>query len=249
MELFVIATIAFVCAGFVKGVVGFGFPVVALIILTLATGLLDALALVVIPALVTNLWQAFSGGHLRHIFRRMWRYYIVAIAFIWITSDYLEVIEVSWLTGLLGVVLLLFSLSSLLKFHFAVPRRYESILSIPLGALNGVLTALTGSFMVPSVLYMQAIGFRGDLLVQAMGVFFSLSVFTLALSLQKNDLISIDQAKLSVLALIPSLIGLVCGRWLRTKINEERIQTVFLLAVLLLGVFIVLRSARKLAFL
>ena len=62
MEIFGIATVAFMIAGFVKGVVGFGFPIIALIILTLSIGLLDALALVVIPTLITNLWQAFSGN-------------------------------------------------------------------------------------------------------------------------------------------------------------------------------------------
>ena len=36
MEIFGIATVAFMIAGFVKGVVGFGFPIIALIILTLS---------------------------------------------------------------------------------------------------------------------------------------------------------------------------------------------------------------------
>jgi len=73
METLGIATVAFIIAGFVKGVVGFGFPIIALIILTLSIGLLDALAIVVIPTLVTNLLQASSGKYLKNICRRMWR--------------------------------------------------------------------------------------------------------------------------------------------------------------------------------
>ena len=249
MEIFGIATVAFMIAGFVKGVVGFGFPIIALIILTLSIGLLDALALVVIPTLITNLWQAFSGEHLRAIFGRMWRYFLVAVVFIWITSDYLDVVDVDWLTMLLGTVLFFFALSRLCNFHFTVPPQYESALSVPLGAVNGILTGLTGSFMVPSVLYMQAIGLRGDMLVQAMGIFFSISVFTLAVSLERNDLISAEQAQLSLLALIPSIIGLLIGRWTRRQIDEDRFQYIFLMSVLMLGGYIVVRSARALGYL
>ena len=249
METLGIATVAFIIAGFVKGVVGFGFPVIALIILTLSIGLLDALAIVVIPTLVTNLWQAFSGEYLKVILGRMWRYFLVAVVFIWITSDYLKVVDIDWLTMLLGTVLFFFALSRLLNFHITVPPQYESVLAVPLGAINGILTGLTGSFMVPSVLYMQAIGFRGDMLVQAMGVFFSISVFTLAISLGRNDLISVEQAQLSTLALIPSIIGLLVGRWTRRQIDEERFQQVFLVAVLVLGGYIVFRSARGLGYL
>ena len=249
MEIFGIATVAFMIAGFVKGVVGFGFPIIALIILTLSIGLLDALALVVIPTLITNLWQAFSGEYLRAIVGRMWRYFLVAVVFIWITSDYLDVVDVDWLTMLLGTVLFFFALSRLFNFHFTVPPRYESVLSVPLGAVNGIITGLTGSFMVPSVLYMQAIGLRGEMLVQAMGIFFSISVFTLAVSLERNDLISVGQAQLSSLELIPSIIGLLVGRWTRRQIDEDRFQQIFLMAVLVLGGYIVFRSARALGYL
>ena len=249
METLGIATVAFIIAGFVKGVVGFGFPIIALIILTLSIGLLDALAIVVIPTLVTNLWQAFSGEYLKTVLGRMWRYFIVAVVFIWVTSGYLKVVDIDWLTMLLGAVLFFFALSRLLNFHITVPPRYESVLAVPLGAVNGILTGLTGSFMVPSVLYMQAIGFRGDMLVQAMGVFFSISVFTLAISLRRNGLISIEQAQLSTLALIPSIVGLLVGRWTRRQTDEEQFQQIFLMAVLVLGGYIVFRSARALGYL
>ncbi len=249
METLGIATVAFVIAGFVKGVVGFGFPIIALTILTLSIGLLDALAIVVIPTLVTNLWQAFSGEYLKEILGRMWRYFLVAVVFIWITSDYLKVVDADWLTMLLGTVLFFFALSRLFNFQFIVPPQHESVLAVPLGAVNGVLTGLTGSFMVPSVLYMQAIGFRGDMLVQAMGVFFSISVFTLAMSLGRNDMISQEQAQLSTLALIPSIVGLLVGRWTRRQTDEDRFQPIFLVAVLVLGGYIVFRSARSLGYL
>ena len=64
MEFAIFAGGIFFLAGLIKGIVGFGFPLIALVLLTLSIGLLDALALIVIPTFVTNLWQGLSGGRL-----------------------------------------------------------------------------------------------------------------------------------------------------------------------------------------
>lgn len=242
MEFFLVASAAFFVAGLVKGVVGFGFPIVALIILTLSSGLLDALALIVVPTLLTNVWQALSGAYLRRIIERMWLYFLLAVAGIIASSQFLDVVDANLLTGLLGTVLVFYALSQLFEFRLRIARGHERLLSVILGGLNGLLTGLTGSFMVPSVLYMQALEFPRDMLVQAMGVFFAISTLTLALSLTGNGLITSDDAGWSTAALVPSFIGLYGGRYLRHRIDEQRFQTVFLAGVLLLGAYIAWRS-------
>lgn len=242
MDILAIAAIAFTLAGFVKGVVGFGFPIITLIILTLTIGLLDALAIIVIPTIVTNVWQGLSGPYLMDIGRRMGLYIFVSALFIWFTSAYLTIVDIKWPTAMLGGVLFIFALTRLLKVSMSVPPRWELPLSVPLGAVNGMLTGMTGSFMVPSVLFMQAMGFQRDMLVQAMGVFFAISTLMLALSLGRNDLISMEHLRLSLFALVPSIVGLYIGRWIRLKINEERFQQIFLVSVLLLGGYIAYRS-------
>ncbi len=242
MDSLAIAAIAFTVAGFVKGVVGFGFPVITLIILTLSFGLLDALAITVIPTIVTNTWQGLSGPYLRDILRRMWLYFATAMLFIGLSSAYLTSIDVRWPTAMLGIVLVVFALSRLLNVRIRVPENRERPLSILLGACNGMLTGLTGSFMVPSVLYMQALGLPKDMLVQAMGVFFALSTLVLTASLGRNELISVEHVRLALFALVPSIFGLYIGRTARLRINEMRFQQFFLGSVLLLGSYIAIRS-------
>ncbi len=246
MDMVVTAVVAFVLAGFVKGVLGFGFPIIALVVLTLTIGLLDALAVIVIPTLVTNVWQALAGSHLRAIMQRMWLYFSVAMLGILLSSQYLALVNVNWLTALLGIILFIFSLSRLLDIHFTVREESEPILSVVLGSANGLLTGLTGTFMVPSVLYMQALGFGKDMLVQAMGAFFALSTLMLIISLGRNGLISIEEATMSTLALIPSFVGIYAGRWTREQINEDQFQRIFLIAVLLLGAYLAWRSVNAL---
>jgi uncharacterized membrane protein YfcA len=246
MEMIMTATVAFVLAGFVKGVLGFGFPIIALVVLTLTIGLLDALALIVIPTLVTNFWQAVSGPYLRPILSRMWLYFTLAMLGIIFASQYLATANAELLTAFLGIILFAFSLSRIFNLHITVPPKREPLLSVLLGSVNGVITGLTGTFMVPSVLYMQALGFSKDMLVQAMGVFFGLSTLMLTISLGRNGLISAHEAGLSTVALLPSLAGVYLGRWTRRQIDEDRFQRLFLYAVLALGAYLVWRSARNL---
>lgn len=246
MDIFITGTIAFLLAGLVKGVLGFGFPIIALIVLTLTIGLLDALAIIIVPTLATNIWQAVSGPHLPAVLRRMWLYFVVAAVCVLLTAQYLDTVNVNWLTALLGTVLFVFALSRLFNFHISVPRDREAVLSVILGACNGALTGLTGSFMVPSVLYMQALGFPKDMLVQAMGFFFALSTLMLTISLGSNDLIEWEQVRLSAYALLPSFAGVFIGRWTRDRIDENSFQKMFLFAVLILGGYIVWRSLSEL---
>ena len=55
--------LVFTLAGFVKGVVGLGLPTVCLALLSVLTDLPSAMALMLVPSFVTNLWQASVGGH------------------------------------------------------------------------------------------------------------------------------------------------------------------------------------------
>ena len=69
----------YLAAGIVKGVVGLGLPTVTLVVLVPSVGLAPAVALTVVPTIVTNIAQAFSGGHLVAILRRLWPLVVAAV--------------------------------------------------------------------------------------------------------------------------------------------------------------------------
>ena len=59
--LFFIAA-AFLLAGFVKGALGLGLPTVSMGLLAVTMPPSRALAIVIVPAIVTNIWQTFVGS-------------------------------------------------------------------------------------------------------------------------------------------------------------------------------------------
>ena len=236
------ASIVFAIAGIVKGVVGFGFPLVSLVLLTLSLGLLDALPLILVPTILTNIWQALDGNYMLSIIKRMWIYMIVAMSCLLLTSSLLISINVHWLTALLGGVLVFFSASQFYQLQLTVKNSLELPLSILLGAINGLISSITGVFLIPSVLYMRALGFSKDKLIQAMGIFFTLSAITLTISLGQNDLLSKNDILLSCLGIIPAFLGIYLGRWVRNKISEEVFRRVFNIALAFLGLYMLASS-------
>ena len=95
----------FVLAGTVKGVIGLGLPTVSLGLLTAALDLTSAMALMIVPSLVTNLWQGAVGGHARVILTGYWPFLALATATIWLGALALGHVDPALLSALLGAVL------------------------------------------------------------------------------------------------------------------------------------------------
>src|SRR5205085_5682601 len=62
----------FLLAGLVKGVIGMGLPTVAMGLLALALPPAEAAAILVVPSLVTNVWQLLAGPRFGALARRLW---------------------------------------------------------------------------------------------------------------------------------------------------------------------------------
>ena len=110
------------------------------------------------------------------------------------------------------------------------------------GIANGILAGMTGSFVVPGVMYLQAIGLSRDQLVQAMGMLFTLSTVSLAFALNKNNFITAELSMTSAFAVIPAMIGLIIGQQIRKSLSETRCREIFLVSLFILGVFIIVKA-------
>lgn len=239
---YALAALIFLLAGTVKGVVGFGLPTVCLALFALTTGLIEAMALLLWPSFVTNLVQALQGGRLFALLSRLRWMLGAAFLFIFLGGLGLSRVDDQWLSLLLGLLIVAYAGLALSGWRPAIRQNHETAAGIGIGVLNGIFTGLTGSFVVPGVLFLNAIGLSRDELVQAMGVLFTLSTIGLGITLGGQDLLSADLSWLSLLGVIPALIGMSLGRRWRQRLDEARFRRIFLLALLALGLAIGLRA-------
>ncbi len=232
----------FLIAGAVKGVIGLGLPSVSLALLTVALDLPSAMALLLVPSFVTNVWQASGGGNGRVILRRLWPFLAMATATVWLGAMALTRVDLSLLSALLGALLIAYAAINLSGLRFTIPARHEVWAGPLLGTANGVLTGMTGSFVVPGVMFLQALGLTRDVLIQAMGMLFTASTLALALALQQNNFLTVEHGTLSLAALVPAIAGMIAGQRIRQRLSEFLFRRVFFIALLLLGAYIVVTA-------
>ncbi|MEX2311472.1 MAG: sulfite exporter TauE/SafE family protein [Rhodospirillales bacterium] len=232
----------FLLAGTVKGVIGLGLPTVSLALLTLAFDLPGAMALLLVPSFVTNLWQALNGGNTLIVARRLWPFLVMATVMVWLGAMALTRVDLDYLSALLGALLVVYAGLSLTGRQLTIQPAREVWAGPLFGIANGVLTGMTGSFVVPGVMFLQAIGLPRDSLIQAMGMLFTVSTVALALALGNNDLLSTDQGLMSASGVLPAIIGMALGQQVRRHLSESVFRRVFFIALLLLGGYIMAQA-------
>jgi uncharacterized protein len=233
---------AYLLAGFVKGVIGMGLPTVAIGLLGLMMTPAQAAAILVVPSLVTNIWQFVVGGHLFILIRRLGPMLAGICVGTFVAAVWLPNTGSGQATIWLGVALAFYAGLGLLNIHFKVPPRREWWLGPLIGAATGAITVATGVFALPGVPYIQALQFERDRLVQALGLSFTVSTITLAMALYHAGEIRYSLAWPSLVALGAALIGMVVGQFVRGRIKASTFRLFFFLGLLALGVHLALRG-------
>lgn len=234
---------AFLLGGFAKGVIGMGLPVVVLAMLAAPLGVPTALSLLVLPAVLTNTWQALDGTALREILRRLWPFYLAASIGVLSGGLILAGAAEHLLLGLLGVVLAIYSALSLAAPRLPSPGRHETWMAPAAAFAGGILFGMVGNFIVPGILYLQALGLRRDVFVQALGVTFVVISSSLGVSLSSADILTGDLALLGAASVPMAFSGMAVGRRLRRYVPEELFRKIFLVALLLTGLSMLARAA------
>jgi uncharacterized membrane protein YfcA len=233
---------AFVLAGLVKGVVGLGLPIVAIGLLAIVIPPAEAAAILIVPSLATNVWQMMAGPYLRSLVRRLWPTMMgVAIGALagtgWLTDA-----EPRLARALLGLALVNYAASGLWSLRPTVTAAAERWVGPIIGTATGLVTAATGVFAIPAAPYLQAIGLEKDELVQALGLSFTVSTAALAVNLALSSALSLSIGSAVVIALVAAFAGMGLGQAVRARLRPATFRVAFLVGLLMLGVFLVVRA-------
>lgn len=232
---------AFLAAGTIKGILGMGLPTVAMALLTLAMAPAQAAAVVVVPSLVTNVWQLGAGPSVRAVLKRFgWMMIAICLGTFLGIALFAGASEAA--KGVLGAVLALYGISGLMSLRFHVPVRSERWLSPVVGFITGVLTGATGIFVIPAVPYYASLVMDKEMLVQTMGLAFTVSTLALAAGLTYTGHFHLSAGTASLLAVIPAIGGMYLGQRIRVRLRPDVFRRWFFGALIPLGVYMVARA-------
>jgi uncharacterized membrane protein YfcA len=236
------AAASLLLAGFIKGFIGLGMPTTATGLLTIAMSPAQAAALMVVPNVATNIWQAFAGKRLRPLLRRFWPMLLGIVAGTAPGAGFLAHDTSGRATTVLGVLLCLYALFSLLSPRLRVQPHAEWWLSPLAGAATGWLAVLTGVFVVPLGPYLSALSLERDELIQALGLSLLTSAVATGVALARENALPLSALGASVVALAPSGLGLLLGQWLRQRTSPAVFVQAFAVALLAIGLHLAVRN-------
>lgn len=232
----------FVAAGLVKGVLGMGLPTVAIGFLGLVIAPVEAAAMLVLPSLITNVWQLIAGPNFRALSKRFGTLLLgiclgTPFGVSFITSGNTQIV-----TAGLGIVLAIYGAFGLSAARLTVAPQSEWWLSPVMGFCTGILMGATGISALPVAPYFTALGLKKDDLIQALGLSFTVSSFGLAVGLLLTGQFQMTVAAASLVALIPAFAGMFLGQKLRNKMPQDLFKKYFFGGLLLLGVYMTYRA-------
>ena len=241
----ILIALVFLLAGYVKGVIGMGLPTVAMALLGMLIAPLEAAALLVIPSLVTNIWQFLAGESKLKIIKRLW----LMLTFVCIGTGFgihfLTASTSAWPNITLGSVLAVYALVALFHPKFNIAAKSETFLAPIIGGITGVLTGATGVFVMPAVPYLSSLNLTKDELIQALGLSFTVSTFSLAVGLGVNASFSQSNLMISLLAVIPSMFGMFVGQKFRNKMDPLAFRKYFFCSLIILGSYMAIHASYK----
>lgn len=239
MDIF-LALLALFLGGVMKGATGAGAPVIATPALTLLFNIQTAVAVFVVPNLLSNIWQfwRFRRHVLDHRFLMLFAGsgFAGAILGTW----FLVVLNQQTLSLLMACAVIAFIALRLSRPDWILPRWLAQKLAFPVGLLGGVLQGATGVSAPASLSFLNAMRLPRSSFIGTISVFFVAMSLAQLPALWVAGLISPYSLALGLGSLAMIALGMPFGNWLAQRWSARTFDRVMLTLLALLAAKILL---------
>lgn len=237
--------LAIFLGGTMKGISGIGLPIITMsIIFTL--GLLpakDTIAFVVMPILVTNVWQAMRSRGWTVTAKEHWLLIAVFLPCLFLGSRLLAGMDTKGVFLVLGCIVTAFAASNMWKPDMPPLSPKTRLWAGPLaGVTGGLLGGLSTVWGPPIIMYLVMLRLPKDIWVRSVGLIYITGAVPLAGFYWANGVLNPTNVYLSTAACLPGIIGVLVGERLRARINEDAFRRAMLVLLFLIGLNLIRRA-------
>ena len=236
-------------SGFVKGAVGFAMPMIMMSALGSFLTAQQALAVLILPTLFTNIGQAFRQG-----WRPAWesivtyRWHIGMVMLFIPLSAMLAPVVPQWIMyALLGVPITGFALWQLAGRSLAIPIHHRRRVEIVSGIIGGLYGGISGIWGPPLIVYLLSIGASKADQMRVQGVVFLMGAVILTIAHLVSGVLNPQTLPLSAVLVIPGVVGMVAGLWIHDRLDVAQFRRWTLVLLVLSGLNLVRRGLELLA--
>lgn len=244
VEIWILVLAISFAAGFVKGVVGFAMPMLMISGLGSLLAPEAALAALIVPTLVTNVWQGVRGGiaAARASAKAHWRYLLVVAVMISLSAQLVTVMPDWSLFLVLGVPVVLFSLAQLAGWRLRIVERTRRMAEVVIAAFAGLIGGLSGVWGPPTVIYLTALETPKAEHVRVQGVVYALGSVVLLVAHMRSGVFNSGTAPLSFILLVPALAGVALGFRVQDRMDQQLFRKATLVVLIVAGLNLVRRG-------
>ncbi len=239
-----IAAMLALFAGLVKGITGFAMPMILISGMGSFLSPETALAGLILPTLVTNVWQAVRQG-ISAAWASVqvhWRYLVIALVCLVISAQFVSRIPASALFLVLGVPVTLFAILQLVGWRPRVDPDRKRAAELGVGAFAGTLGGLSGVWGPPTVLYLTALNVPKVEHVRIQGVVYGAGSVALALAHLNSGILDTQGLKFSALLIVPAIIGMTLGFAIQDRLDQEKFRWAILIVLAVAGLNLIRRG-------
>ncbi|MEM9523244.1 MAG: sulfite exporter TauE/SafE family protein [Pseudomonadota bacterium] len=240
-----IATVITFVAGFVKGAVGFAMPMIMISGLSTFLPASVALAALIVPTMVTNVWQAVRDGP-GAAMRSAWklkRYVATVLIMIALSAQLVTVVPPNVMLLLLGIPLTVLALAQLLGLQLRPNEKTRPYTEMGFALFAGFMGGIAGVWGPQTVMYLTAIETPKREQIRMQGVIFGLGSFVLMLAHIRSGVFNWGTGQLSAAMLVPALVGLMAGFAVQDRMDQKRFRKATLLVLVVAGLNLIRRGS------
>jgi len=235
IESTILVAFGLVLGGFVKGAIGLGLPLVTIPILAAFLGVPHAIAIMMVPLVMTNVWQIWqfrAHGNGSGFLKGMLPAGIVGVGFGTWALTFLPATTLSLLLAVMVAIYIGLSLARPdMRISPEAGRRWSPLVGLAGGALQGA----TGIAAPITVTFIHAMRLARESFVFALSTMFF--TFTLAQSaaLTVAGILTPERFLQGWIALIPIALGMPLGDWAARRFSRRTFERAILVILAIMA--------------
>lgn len=232
----------FLVAGMVKGVLGFGLPIITMSLLPFVIPVEQAIVLSAIVQPFTNIFQLVSTGGYQRAIQVAWPVIATLVPGVAIGAWYLTSLDGRALLMIVGVTISAFALINLLGYRIAIRPERRVPAGLGFGLIAGIFGALTSLNGWAFILYLVGLDTPRDVFRGSIALLFLVSGTLISSSFWIVGLLDGKLALIGGAALATAFPGMWIGERIGRRIPADTFRKLLLVSLILIGTAMVIRA-------
>ncbi len=230
----------FLFSGFIHGVLGFGFPLVATPLLSIFVSIKEAVLLTLFPTMFSNAQIIKKSGNFRAVLGEYWLLIVFVIIGSFIGTSFLIEFDSTYYKLLLAIVILLYLNKEKMKISlertiFNNPKK----MMIIFGLISGVVSGLVNIMLPVLVIYVLEMNLEKEKSFTLMNFCFLFSKITQIVIFGSYGNFTLNFAFFMVPVVIVTLFGLFLGDKIRNHIDEKLYKKLLISLLWILSFYLI----------